>query len=75
MHAEDRLAGADKAMQRLQHEPVAAERHDDVGLFRLDGAVRAGAVRERRCAASASEAMNATRGVRPAVEGAAVTRR
>ena len=33
MHAEDRLPGADKAVQRFEHEPVAAERHDDVGLL------------------------------------------
>ena len=39
MHAEDRLAGADKAVQRFEHEPVAAERHDHVGFLRVDLAV------------------------------------
>src|SRR5262249_39929862 len=31
VHAIDRLAGAHEAMQGLQHEAVAAERHDHVG--------------------------------------------
>ncbi len=39
VHAVDRLAGAHEAAQRLQHQPVAAQRHDDVGALRLDVAV------------------------------------
>ena len=39
VHAVDRLAGAHEPAQRLQHQPVAAQRHDDVGALRLDVAV------------------------------------
>ena len=35
VHAIDRLAGAHEAAQRLQHQPVAAERDDDVGVLGL----------------------------------------
>ena len=35
VHAVDRLAGLHEVVQGLQHQPVAAERHDDVGGFRL----------------------------------------
>ena len=31
MHAVDRLAGPHVPMQRFQHQPVAADRHDDIG--------------------------------------------
>src|SRR5205085_9510403 len=39
MHAKDRHPLSDKTVQRFEHEPVAAERHDDAGLFRGDHAV------------------------------------
>ena len=39
---EDRLAGAEKAMQRLQHQAIAPERDDDIGLDRVDIAVESG---------------------------------
>jgi hypothetical protein len=39
MHAENRPSARRKAVQRFQHEAVAAERDDDVGLLRADGAV------------------------------------
>ena len=33
IHAEDRHGARRESVQRLQHEAVAAERHDDVGLL------------------------------------------
>src|SRR5438034_5494684 len=39
MHAVDRLARAHEPVQGLQHEPVAAERDDDVGTLGGDVAV------------------------------------
>ena len=42
MHAVDRLAGAHVLVQRLQHQPVAAERHDDIGIRSLAIAVELG---------------------------------
>ncbi len=39
MHAVDRLAGAHEAVQRLQHEAVAAERDDHIGGLRRGVAV------------------------------------
>ena len=39
VHAVDRLARAHQPVQGLQHESVAAQRHDDVGAFRGDVAV------------------------------------
>ena len=39
LHAVDRLAEAQVAMQGTQHEAVATEGHDDVGLFRRDVAI------------------------------------
>ena len=39
VHAVDRLAGIHELVQGLQHQPVAAERDNDVGGFRLDVAV------------------------------------
>jgi hypothetical protein len=40
MHAKDRLPAADKPVQAFQHKAVAAERHDRIGPFRLDRAVK-----------------------------------
>ncbi len=42
IHAVDRDAAAEEAVQRLQHEAVAAECDDDVGRFRRGGAVACG---------------------------------
>ena len=39
VHAVDRLAGIHELVQGLQHQPVAAERHDHVGGVGLDIAV------------------------------------
>ena len=39
VHAVDRYAGQHEAVQRLQHQPVAAERHDHVGFFGGDAVV------------------------------------
>ena len=39
VHAVDGFGGAHEAVLRLQHQPVAAERHDHVGLLRIDAAV------------------------------------
>ena len=39
MHAVDRLAGIHELVQGLQHQPVAAERHDHVGGLRFGIAV------------------------------------
>ena len=46
-HAVDRLALAQQAVLRLQHEAVAAERDDDVGLVRLDQGMAGSDVGER----------------------------
>ena len=40
IHPEDRFAAAEKSMQRLQHESVATQCHDDVSVFGRDIAVK-----------------------------------
>ena len=47
MHPIDRLARAHMLMQRLQHQPVAAKRHHDVGAFGIVIAVELGELGER----------------------------
>ncbi len=47
IHAIDWLALAEKGVQRLQHETVAAECHNNIGLFRA-GIGMAGAHRRQR---------------------------
>src|SRR5439155_5136600 len=47
MHAENRQSGFDKAVHGFQHEAVAAERHDDVGILRLDRTVAMAQLVER----------------------------
>ena len=47
MHAVDRLARAHVPVQRLQHQAVAAERDDDVGLGGIAIAVSRGELRQR----------------------------
>ena len=39
VHAVDRLCSPHRAVQALQHQPVAAERDDDVGLRWIDGII------------------------------------
>ena len=47
MHAVDRLAASHQAAQRLQHQPVAAKRHDDIGMGRVAIAVAVDEMRMR----------------------------
>ena len=47
VHAVDRDAGAHVAVQGLQHQAVAAERDDDVGVFRRMVAVHGHELRKR----------------------------
>ena len=48
MHAVNRLACAHVPMQRLQHQPVAAERHQDVGGVRIVIAIESHKLGQRR---------------------------
>lgn len=41
VHPIDHLAAVHRVMQRLQHEAVAAQRHDDIGFGRGDMAIEA----------------------------------
>jgi len=60
MHAVDRHMAVEKAVQRLEHEAVAAEGHDDVGLFGRCRLVAALQLVQRRLSRSVSVATTAT---------------
>ena len=67
MHAVDRLAGIHEALQGRQHQAVAAERDDDVGLVRRGVAIAldqapARALRHRRVAGDEGDALEAGAG-------------
>ena len=47
VHAVDRLARLHEPVQGLQHEPVAAQRHDDIGVLGGDVAIAGGQPFER----------------------------
>ncbi len=64
IHAVDRRAGADEAVQRLQHQPIAAERHDDIRRRRIGiavalGQLRQGGLRLRRVAGDEGDGLEA----------------
>ena len=61
VHAVDRDAVAHEAMQRLQHQAVAAERDDGIGVLRLDVAVARNQPVARRAASGTSLATKAIR--------------
>ena len=64
MHAVDRLARAHVLVQRLQHQAVAAERDDDVGLGGIAIAVERVQLRQRRLRLGAALATKAIRSYR-----------
>ena len=84
MHAVDRHAALERTVEGLQHEPVAAERDDDVGLLRRRFAVAlgqlgAGGLRRLGVGRNERDAGTAGRGhggaACSALSGGALTRR